>query len=469
MMKKWIGIALLAFPLASFAQVSFTVKGKFTDGRTKGRAYALYNGTKTLVKDSADVVNGDFVFKGMVPSFPVMITLQYSPSKKGIMDPEGGFLWVWCDAPETSVELKDKLNTAVVKGSRTHDESLRYVEFIRVPGRVDSMGMPPVNGLMAFGKMTGGSIDAHMKKTVLDGAKTGTATPAAPVAAPGSGKLSGDLKLTGKPLQIMPGSFNQLPVKEDSATLKRHELQRMAIEERNRAIDVRRALQRKYIEVNPTSFMSLMALTEIAGPYINLADVEPLYNILSDSLKRTARGREIAARIEQEKKNPTPVQDVAAQMMASLQQRKDMQKAVFQTGAAVPDFTLTDESGKSVKLSDFRGKYVLLDFWASWCGPCRKENPNIVEVYKKYRKRNFTVLSVSLELEGDRNKWLDAIKKDNLTWPQVVDYGAFNAGVAKQYGIQAIPQNYLLDPQGKVVASTLRGEALEEKLKEILK
>jgi peroxiredoxin len=128
-------------------------------------------------------------------------------------------------------------------------------------------------------------------------------------------------------------------------------------------------------------------------------------------------------------------------------------------GSVLPDFTQNDVNGKGVSLNSFRGKYVLVDFWASWCGPCRGENPNVVKVYNAYKNKNFTVLGVSLD--QDKNKWLEAIKKDNLTWTHVSDLKYWNNEVAVKFGIQSIPANFLIDPNGVVIARDVRGEDLE--------
>ncbi len=137
-------------------------------------------------------------------------------------------------------------------------------------------------------------------------------------------------------------------------------------------------------------------------------------------------------------------------------------------GSMAMDFTQADTSGVPVSLSSFRGKYVLLDFWASWCGPCRQENPNVVANFKKFNNKNFTVLGVSLDRQGQRDKWLQAIYKDELTWTHVSDLQFWNNSVAQQYKVQGIPQNFLIGPDGKIVAKNLRGQALEEKLCEVL-
>ena len=137
-------------------------------------------------------------------------------------------------------------------------------------------------------------------------------------------------------------------------------------------------------------------------------------------------------------------------------------------GTDALDFSQPDTTGTSVSLSSFRGKYVLVDFWASWCGPCRTENPNVVESFKKFEAKNFTVLGVSLDRPGQKQKWVNAIHEDNLTWTHVSDLQFWNNSAAVLYKVKGIPQNFLVDPAGKIVAKNLRGPALEEKLCELL-
>ena len=140
--------------------------------------------------------------------------------------------------------------------------------------------------------------------------------------------------------------------------------------------------------------------------------------------------------------------------------------AAFSEGSDMPDFTLPDQNGKKIKLSDFRGKYVLIDFWASWCGPCMREMPNIVKLYKECKGKNFEILGVSLD--SKKEAWLGAIKKNNMKWPQVSDLEMWSTAPVKLCNVTAIPYTVLIDPQGKVVALDLRGEKLIQKVKEVL-
>lgn len=138
-----------------------------------------------------------------------------------------------------------------------------------------------------------------------------------------------------------------------------------------------------------------------------------------------------------------------------------------QIGKTAPEFSLPDTAGVAVSLSDFRGKYVLLDFWASWCPPCRRENPNVVKAYQDYKDKNFTIVGISLD--NNKDKWMKAIADDQLTWTHLSDLKYWDSEIPALYGVRGIPANVLLDPNGVIIAKNITGEELHSKLKDVIK
>jgi peroxiredoxin len=157
-----------------------------------------------------------------------------------------------------------------------------------------------------------------------------------------------------------------------------------------------------------------------------------------------------------------------AEMEKNSQQPPDQQSSGGESwvGKMVPELVMPDPSGKEVSISSFKGKFVLIDFWASWCGPCRMENPNVVKAYNEFKGKNFTILGVSLD--KDKDSWKKAIMQDHLSWTHMSDLKYWNSQAVETFGFQGIPFNVLVDTSGKVIAESLRGEDLDAKLRQVL-
>ncbi|MNX55331.1 Thiol-disulfide oxidoreductase ResA [compost metagenome] len=204
--------------------------------------------------------------------------------------------------------------------------------------------------------------------------------------------------------------------------------------------EARRVKELAFASKNPNSIFAVDALIDAANKR-KLSEIEPLFLKLSKEVRQLTNARQLEARFVAEKS--------------------------VKIGNKAPDFSQPDANGKLIKVSDFKGQYVLIDFWASWCSPCRAENPNLLKAYNKYKSKGLEVLAVSLDDTKGRNAWLKAIKEDGLPWIHVADLKGWSNEAAVLYGVRAVPQNYLVDPKGNIVAINIKGDLLHQELAKI--
>lgn len=236
--------------------------------------------------------------------------------------------------------------------------------------------------------------------------------------------------------------LNDIEKQSERASESKDTIQAEKLYEEYKKVDSLKTLfAKEWVIKHPTSSVSAYVLYHDVRGKTSIEALEIALNKLSPKAKANIFGKEVQAEV-----NATKVTAI---------------------GKIAPVFVQNDTSGKPVSLRDFQGKYLLIDFWASWCIPCREENPNLIKAFEEFRDRNFAVLSVSLD--SDKDKWLQAIRKDNLVWTHVSDLKFWDNEVAKQYNIQSVPYNLLLSPDGIIIAKNLRGEELQKKLSEFIR
>jgi peroxiredoxin len=387
-MKRFFLLMAASLPALAFAQNAqpFTIKAKLTDIKGPATAYLVYYLGANSVTDSSTVSNGEFKFDGVV------------------MDPVSASLFI--DHKNLGFDKYVAQNFPNGGPSKTAD------------------------GLSFF--LEKGNININGKDSAATADVTGSAT-------------NDDNKNLKAQLKVILNKAQQVTLEGQKATTEqqRSAAFQNAMQAKYKVLqDEQKTVLKNFITSHPASYISLLALSSVSGPTPDVAEVGPLFDLLSDDLKKTEGGKQLKLSID-------------GLRLTSI-------------GAMAPDFIQNDVNGAPVRLSSFRGKYVLIDFWASWCPPCRQENPNVVKIYNKYKGKGFTVLGVSLDKPDGKAAWLAAIKNDGLTWTQVSDLKYWNNLAATLYGVQSIPQNFLIDPQGKIVAKGLRGDDLDNALEKLL-
>jgi peroxiredoxin len=373
--KKVTLTALLALPMALFAQETFTLKGKVGNLPNTAKIFMQYEDGEQRIVDSVKInTDGEFKFHGMVqePTQAYIVLSRDGTPFRELLQPEVNVVYL----SQGVIQFEgDNFQDIQASGTALNDEFAKY-------------------------RQTVGDVSAGMAA------------------------LNEEYEVASEELRNDPAFIEKLQSKAEAIYAKQN------------------SLNLQFIQDNPKSYITLGLIEELISPS-NVKELSSSFEALPAVYRKTFRGQRLQNRLD-------------ALLKLAI-------------GNMAPDFTLPDTSGTPIALSSLRGQYVLVDFWASWCGPCRQENPNVVAAYNKFKDKGFTVLGVSLDNPKGKDAWLAAIENDGLEqWPQVSDLKGWKSNAAALYEIRSIPQNYLLDKEGRIVASNLRGAALEEKLAELL-
>ncbi len=263
-------------------------------------------------------------------------------------------------------------------------------------------------------------------------------------------EINDELQKISKSLDSLQGVFQSKMVGGKLDSIMMEALNVQAEEEFNKIYEVASGVLVKKVEAFPGTIANFSAFNVI-NIEKNLPVYEKVLKALQEKIPASAYTAQLANSVNQYKQQ------------FDLQKKQDQ---LLSNGSEMPDIKLKNPEGIEIALSSLKGKLVLIDFWASWCGPCRKENPNVVRLYNAYKKKGFEIYSVSLDEE--KEKWVKAIEKDGLTWIHVSDLGGWQSSVCSQFNISSIPFTILVSKDGKIIAEGLRGKELEDKVKEIL-
>ncbi|PTT00083.1 alkyl hydroperoxide reductase [Pedobacter sp. HMWF019] len=363
---------MAAVPFCAVAQQNYTITGKVKNIQYPAKVYMIYNQGGGLRKDSAEVKNGQFTFKGSIPVTSKAFVALKQKGTTLYSAPAPDQIGVYLENGAITITSQDSLVHARVGGTKLNQDQQELMD------------------MLAPFKKQEAELNAAYKK------------------AEGNDEL----------LVKIRGEYDALAVRKEKAQIA-------------------------FIKSHSNSVVSLNMIRSSFNPAGDPPKSRMLIGSLSKELQEDPQAVRFLAGIKTVKK--------------------------IQVGDMAPQFSMNSSKDKMVSLESFKGKYVLLDFWASWCVPCRQENPNVVKAYNAYKDQNFTILGISIDA-GDSGKkaWLQAIEKDGLPYEQLSDLKGSGNAAAILYQVDAIPMNFLIDPSGKIIARNLRGSELGAKLKEIL-